>query len=307
MARDTSRRVEQARSALRVGGGKERQHLGDRRGCVHCSQGRYREIRLSPAIRSDQRIADLLATDEQCGFERRGLGQRAGAAGARLRRRLRAIKSVTHGRRLDPGCDLHGHGVDKVARLRIDVNERVAVRLRQPVRRDLRRSGVPIPDERLHLGGFERAALQECQQCGTPDSATSILQQGTQLVGRRDLAQGLPCGVERHRILLRRRHLANLRHEMALARLSDSLYCGKAQAGLGILQRRHDVGGQLIARPVLANAVSRDPDRLDAGVQRQRPPRFGEPLVYAAVGRFHPAQRPQRPGFLRLRQPSAAE
>ena len=62
--------------------------------------------------------------------------------------------------------------------------------------------GVAVLHERLHRGGFERAALQERQQRGTPDGATFILQQRAQHIGRRDLAQRLPCRVVGHAIVL---------------------------------------------------------------------------------------------------------
>ena len=90
------------------------------------------------------------------------------------------------------------------------------------------------------VSGFERAALQQRQQRRTPHRAAFILQQRAQDVGRRDLAQRLPRGILRDAIVLSRREIAQLRHELALAGLSDGLYRGKTQTGLSVLQRRND-------------------------------------------------------------------
>src|SRR5215203_2348424 len=64
---------------------------------------------------------------------------------------------------------------------------------------------------------------------------------------------------------------------------------------------------KLVGAPVLSDAVSGDPDRLDPRVERQRPAGFGEPGVDGTVCRGHPAECPEGPGFLSLREAAAAE
>ena len=81
-------------------------------------------------------------------------------------------------------------------------------------------------------------------------------------------------------------------HELALAGLSDGLHRGKTKTRLSVLQRRDDVGGQWAGRSVLPDAVGRDSDRLDAGIERKVPTSFGEPRV-DVVRQGHPAECPQ--------------